>query len=110
MDLLTLALIGLGAIVVYVVATHKPKAVTMPAPKAEDAKVAAVNSIPTVTEIAATAEIVSKPAKKPAAQKPSVKAKVAVQAKKTAAKKPAAIKAPAKKVPAKKPAARAKKV
>ena len=103
MDLLTLALIGLGAIVVYLVATYKPKApATAPA---EDVKVAAVNAVPTVTEIAAKAEVVSKPAK----QKPAVKAKVAVQAKKTAAKKPAAAKAPAKKAPAKKPAAKAKK-
>lgn len=103
MDLLTLALIGLGAVVVYLVATHKPKAEAAPA--VEDAKVAAVNAIPTLSEIAAKAEVVSKPA----AQKPAVKAKVAVQAKKTAAKKPAAAKAPAKKAPAKKPAARAKK-
>ena len=100
MDLLTLALIGLGAIVVYLVATHKPKAQPV---QAEDAKVAAVNAVPTLTEIAAKAEVVSAPAKKPAKDKPAVKAKVAVQAKKTAAKKPAA-----KKPAAKKPAANKK--
>lgn len=102
MDILTLALIALGAVVLYVVFSHKPKTVATPV---VDTKTAEVNAVPTITEIAAKAEVVSTPV----AQKPAVKAKVAVQAKKTAAKKPAAAKAPAKKTAAKKPTTKTKK-
>lgn len=103
MDLITIGLAALAVIIFLVLLTHKPK--TFGTTPVVDTKTAEVNAVPTVTEIAAKAEVVSKPA----TQKPAVKAKAAVQAKKTAAKKPAAAKAPAKKAPAKKPATKTKK-
>lgn len=103
MDLLTIGLIALAAIIIYVVATHKPKqaATVAEAPYKVETPEPAPVVVPTLEEVAKAAEPVVEepaPAKKPAAKKPAVKAKAVVQtkkaeAKKTAAKKPAAIKA-----------------
>lgn len=103
MDLVTIGLIALGLVIVFVVATHKSS--KQVEDFADVALAARQPQVPTLTEVAATAEVVeAKPAK---AKKPAAKA----PAKKPAAKKPAA-KAPAKKAApkaAKKPAAKAKK-
>jgi hypothetical protein len=104
MDLFTIGLLALAAIVLFVVATHKSKKTETVAEQAPykvetpEAKVEAVNAQP--VEGAGIVEVPVKakkaPAKKPAPVKAPAKAKAA-PAKKAPAKKPAATKAPAKK-------------
>jgi len=111
MDLFTIGLLALAAIVLFVVATHKSKkseTVAEQAPykvETPEAKVAAVNAQP--VEGAGIVEVPVKakkaPAKKPAAVKAPAKAKAA-PAKKAPVKKPVAAKT-ATKAPAKKPVA-----
>ena len=103
MDLFTIGLLALAAIVLFVVATHKSKKTETVAEQAPykvetpEAKVEAVNAQPVEGAGIVVVPVKAKkaPAKKPAAVKAPAKAKA--PAKKAPAKKPAATKAPAKK-------------